>query len=331
MRSLIFLCTPLFVSVGLFAQMGSIAEFDQAQRMRDLQQPHFPATEEAVAPQLYPGEFEDLGPQFLLLAPPPREWLQFYLDVMAYRTSNATLVQSNTGSSDLSVATFEVSIMPVEWSVFGGKLEPVVGLGAQVFRYGFFGDRNKVISGLPVNENDFNALMPFAELTWEKGPWFAFTGVRYSRLYNTTADVTFYTEWMPYWSVGYQLNLSDVSALFLQYEGDYRFSDTESFGLNPPSINDRLDQAILLTYSHLWWNRLVTQLGYRCQFSHYTNAAQPRNDVYNTFALTAGWYFNRALSVRLFTSYEMRNSSASFPASYTNWNVGGGANLTLRF
>ncbi len=280
---------------------------------------------------MYPGEFEDLGPQFLLLAPPPREWLQFYFDVMVYRTSNATLVENNVGSSDLSVATFEVTVMPVEWTVFGGKLEPAIGLGAQVFRYGLVGDRDKMVSGQPVKNNDFNALMPFAELTWTKGPWFAFSGVRYSRLYNTVGDTTFYTEWMPYWSLGYQWNLTDVSALFLQYEGDYRFSDTETFGLQPSSINDRLDQAVLLTYSHLWYNRLVTQLGYRFQYSHYTNSAISRNDAYNTFALTAAWYFTRSLSVRAFTSYEMRNSSASFPASYKNWNVGGGANLTLRF
>ena len=49
------------------------------------------------------------------------------------------------------------------------------------------------------------------------------------------------------------------------------------------------------------------------------------------FSLTAGYYFNKNFSVRVFGSAEVRDSSEPVVADYRNFNAGAGVMASLTF
>lgn len=321
---------------SLSAQMATAAldEMDMANRINQLSRPLADPELTAIkVPELYEGELEDIGPQFLLLAPPRHKYFQFLVDMQAYRTSNATLVPSNfnPGSSDITVATFQGSVISKPMDTGFGQVQLRAGMRYQFFWYGLITGRNDQVSGFPVKDNDFNVFTPFVEALWQKDGWFATAGVRYLNLYSPPQSRTTYEEVAPYWIGGYQFVLSQRDLLLLQYDGNFRFSSTKNFGLLPAGINNRTDQAFSLIYSHLLTDRFIIQPSYRFQYSYYTDSPTSRNDIYNTLGLLFAYYITDNIAVRVFGNWENRDSSSRIPSSYRNWNLGGGANLTFQF
>jgi len=82
--------------------------------------------EEEVAPETYPGESEDLGPQVLLKQKKKRDPLfEFSSDTMFMWTSNALtagLNDPNKARTSIVSETFSLALAPKAWDVGSGKL-----------------------------------------------------------------------------------------------------------------------------------------------------------------------------------------------------------------
>ena len=69
------------------------------------------AMTEQIAPELYPGEMDDVGPQFLL-APThgaaSHKWFEVFTDAQLYYTSNALLTEKGNADTGLAVSTLFV-------------------------------------------------------------------------------------------------------------------------------------------------------------------------------------------------------------------------------
>jgi len=287
---------------------------------------------------LYEGELEDIGPQYVLQPTARPKWFNAMLDDQIYRTNNAQQSPTNKATSDVDVLALQLSAE----SETLGFLDDIDAKARAGFRYNDFtyglisGTDRSVPPGQPVKNLDFMTYTPYAELLYQKDRWLGSTGVSYSAF---TQDIpshsgTFYQEWVPYWALGYQWNLSDVQTLLLQYNGDYRFTNTNPLGTpQAADVNDKTDQSLSVVYSHILGNHWVLQPSYRLMWSGYSNSVPSgRNDIYNTFSMVVAYYFDNGISLRAFTSYEFRNSSGTGTNfNYQNWNIGAGINAGYSF
>jgi hypothetical protein len=287
-----------------------------------------------TAPQLYDGELEDIGPQYVLQPEAQPKYFNVMSDWQIYRTDNATLSPANKGSTDVSVLSLQALVQSQEMSWFSDTLnvQARAGLRYQTFNYGLLSGRDKVISGQPVKDDDFMTCTPYGELAFNKDGWSGSVGLRYAAFTNDNAvtNGTFYQELVPYWLTAYQWSLTDNQMIQFQYDGDYRGTNTASGGLQPVGWNDRTDHAATLAYSLILDNAWVFQPSYRFTYSDYTNSARQRDDLVNTASFMVAYYFSSWASVRAFTSYEMRSSSEALQ-NYQNWNIGIGLNLSYSF
>jgi len=317
------------------AQPAAVQQSDTATRAQQLQTPLGPGLKDEKVPMLYEGELEDTGPQYLLAAKPKHKWFNISSDFQIYRTDNATLAPNNTGASDVSVLTLQGVVQGEVMDWFGVQAVPRGGFRYQSFWYGALSGRDHRIGpagGLPVKNNDFMTYTPFGEVNLQKGSILGSFGVRYAAFTNDNAVTsgTFYQEWVPYWLAGYQWSIAQNQNLTAQYDGDFRFTNSQSGGLQPVGWNDRTDHAFSLIYNYILGGNWVIQPSYRFQYSYYTYSARQRNDVYNTLSLVVAYYFNDWAAVRFLTSYEWRSSS-ELGNNYQNYNIGVGANLSYSF
>jgi hypothetical protein len=284
-------------------------------------------------PLLYADEPEDVG---TVQALQPRARFKYFnvaFDQQLYHSNNPTLAPGNKLGSDISVTTLQASVQSQasEW-IDGWDGQARAGVRFQSYWYGVFSGRNEVITGAPIKDSDFTTISPYVEATLRNGDWYSTLGLRYSSYdnNNANADGTFYQEYVPYGTLGYQWNLAAGKTIQFQYDGDWRKTNTPSGGLLPTGWNDRSDQALSIIYSDIINNHWIIQPSYRIMWSPYTNDQRHRNDIYNTVSLLAAYYFNEDLSVRAFTSYEWRSSSEP-GNNYENWDLGAGLSFSLSF
>ncbi len=318
----------------------AIEETDMASRLAAPQSPLKKPDGVRVVPQLLEDELEDIGPQYLLLEKPRHKWFQLILDGQAYHTTNAILSESNHKEGNVSVSTVQPTVVSPAFDVLGGAAQAKAGFRWQMFRYGMWAGSDDIPTGgtQALDTNDFNAYTPFGEVNWQREEWLASAGYRYANLQGRSSNQTFYDEHVPYWMFGRQFALTDSLQLLVQYDGAFRFTDTDSgslpVNLRPTdSINDRTDQAASLILSQVLFERLVVQPSYRFQYSKYISPSRvpTREDYYNTGTLLVAYYFTDYFSLRVFGSVERRDSTDPATADYSVWNLGGGANLTLNF
>jgi hypothetical protein len=316
------------------AQPAAIDTAQSVNTTQELQKPlQTPTSGDSAVPLLYDSEPEDVGVSHVLQPRAVFKYFNVSIDEQLYRSDNPTLAPANKKASDISVTTLQASVQsePSEW--FSGVQGQVrAGLRFQNYAYGIFSGRNNVINGAAIKDSDFTTISPYVEATFHNDPWYSTIGLRYSSYDNNNAltSGTFYQEYVPYGTLGYQWNLAAGKTVQLQYDGDWRKTNTPSGGLLPTGWNDRSDQAISLIYSQIINNRWILQPSYRVMWSPYTNDQRHRNDVYNTFSFLAAYYFNDDLSVRGFTSYEWRSSSEQ-GNNYENWNFGAGISFSYSF
>lgn len=290
-----------------------------------------PLSQRREVPTLYEGELEDLGPQYLLIQNPPRDWFEFFADLQIYSSDNATLSENNAEGSDLLAFTAQAAWLPYAGKQFGGKIQTRLGYREQYFFYGTFSGQEATVNGTPAEDLDFTNRQPFADLTYTCGALSVNLGIRYSELRNRKSDSRFYTEVVPTWSLAYEIELSQKSLLTLAYGGEYRFTDSESFGLLPDNWNDQTKHGLSATYSRLLSDNLIVQASGGLDYAHFTHKDRSRNDLLGFTNLTLAYFFTDHLSARLFTSYEARESSEALTDDYSNWNLGGGGSLNWSF
>ena len=339
-----------FVAGALHAQDASrvTGTAETAERQRKAAEPE-PKTESPTKriPTLYEGETEDLGPQLLLLRPPPHRWFMALADIQNYYTSNAALTESPTTDTDVLVlsaqAGFESPGIPLGGAK--GKLGFSGGYRYQNFLYGWISQtQNHDIAGGvgKIDALDFQTHTAYLAADWSDGGWSAGLSGRFSAFIATHGDRTTYQEWAPGAHAGYRFTLTDRDFLSVGGDFTYRISHTMLPSFVEPilgnDLNDRADFGLNLTYTKIIADRFLIQPAYRLQYSQYTQGGSTpaddgagRRDFQHTFSFTLGYYFCEYCSARLFASAEIRDSSEPTIADYRNFNFGGGAMVVARF
>ena len=348
-RSLLALALALFLPCGLSAQDVSrvTGESESAERLRKLATPEKKAASTRVIPSLYEGETEDLGPQLLLLRPPPHRWFFALADVQDYYTSNAALTEDSTTDTDVFVLTAQLSVEAPAIALGGSSGKLVLGGGYryQNFLYGTlsFTQDDPIQGGVgTIDSLDFQTHTPYLTAEWSNASgWMAGAGLRYSAFIATRENAMTYQEWAPSAHAGRRFNLTERSFLVVDADLAYRITHTMLPGglasILGADLNDRVDAGINVVYTHILGDRMMIQPAYRFQYSRYTeggstaSAGAGRQDFLHTFSVTGGYYFNENIAARLFCSAEVRDSDEAPVSDYRNVNLGAGAMLSMRF
>ena len=322
---LLLLAAPLHAAHPL---PPSAIESAQAQvRGRQFFAPRNPYAQAGTpaAPDLYPGESADLGPQYLLLQQQPaRTWFEAGIDAQYYYTSNVSLTEKGNADTGVVLTTIHAEFAPPAFALAGGELAVRAGYRHQRYNYGLDSTANQL------NNLDFDVGTVYLGGRWTfRENWRASLGLDYNRYLSHESDwAEFYTELLPQWGLERTFTVGAKDSLSLSYFGGYHFTYSDP---DPTThSNDRLDTILALAYSHELRPGLVLQPFYRWQQSHYTENTD-RNDVFHTVGVTVAYFFNEWAAVRFFSSFEVRDSTDSSIQDYHKWDTGGGVAFAVRF
>jgi hypothetical protein len=281
-----------------------------------------------AAPELFPGEMEDVGPQFLVAreqqAAAERRLFEAYFDTQLFYTSNALLTEKGNQDTSVMVLTLQAQFNLPQFELFGGTVSPRVGYRHQWWMYSLDDTSNQL------NNFDFAVGTLFLGMQHNfDDRWVASAWLDYNRyLAHEDGWNEFYTEVVPNWSVEHVIPIGEKAQITLGYYGAYHFTHTDPQPVN--HINDRLDTALGFIYTRELFTNFFLQTGYRWQWSHYTENSD-RNDIYHNANLALVYMFNEWASIRTFVNYENRNSTDDTVADYGKWDSGGGVTFSARF
>jgi hypothetical protein len=297
----------------------------QSLRERPQVPPRFRVGATQTAPELYPGESADVGPQYLLIQQMMRRsWVEGALDVQYYYTSNALLTERDKQGTGLLVSTAWAAFAPTPFKLGDGELAIRAGYREQMYNYGLDSTQNQL------NNLDFNVSTVFAGARWLwREQWIFGLGAEYNRFLSHQDDWNeFYTELLLAWGVERVFSFSERTQLSLAYAGGYHWTHTDPIPTS--DVNNRLDTILSVTLTQELLSRLLLQPFYRFQVTHYTESST-RTDIYNTVGVSLSYLFTEWASVRIFASYEVRNSNDDSVQDFQNLNAGGGITFAVRF
>lgn len=326
-----FFFVLLFVSVG---QAQSLIDESNASLEADDAASVFAGeVVDHAPPQLYPGELEDLGPQYLLTpGTPAHDWLMALLDLQWLNSTNPTQAEGNSGrSADLRILTAQFGLQTPDKAVAGGQLAAQLGLRYQNFAYGqLTGD--VVINGLPVSSSDFDAGSVFSEVKWTSGPWQARAGLRWTTLNNDQNGSDYYNEWAPSLALSRHFSLGSNTRLTLAYDGAYYVTNGVSVLTIRDDFNDRYSNALSLRLLYRLSSKVFIEPNARVNYTVFTDAPNgDREDTTASLGLNLSYYFNQDAVLRLFTTYQERQSTGLGIADYDNLDIGLGGTLSFQF
>lgn len=331
------LALVLIVAHGL-AQTPN-ESFNNSRSLREpLSDPRY--TDDEVQ-SLYPGENEDLGPQYLVKTKPRKRYFQARADSQFFYTSNMFLQEEPRGDEGTEtmvwVNTAEFALAPDPYDLGPGTLAPRLGYRHQWYNYGLDDDSN----GL--NNFDFDVQTVFADMRYNLDEkWFFKAGVEWNRLlgHESTSDDydEFYKEFLPHWGVERRFKISDHQLFAVSYDSRYHITEVDSSitvfpGLvlqQDDDINDRMDHMLTVAYAHVFADQLVLQPYYRLQYTDYTVDGD-RNDILHTLGMSATWHFSQWGNLRYFVNWDKRDSDDPTIADYEKIDTGLGLNATIRF
>lgn len=288
---------------------------------------------ETAAPEIFPGELDDVGPQFLLVpsqpssspadTPEKRPLLEAFLDTQLYYTSNALLTEKGNSDTALMVTTLQAAFNLPAFELAGGRVDTKAGYRHQWWMYSL----NDSGSGL--NDFDFAVSTFFIQGRHTfSDQWASGFGLDYNRLLSHENDWTeFYTELVPSWYLERTIALGEKATLTTGLYGAYHWTHTDDIVAH---INDRLDTSLGVSLSYEVVPGVIAQPYYRLQWSHYTSNSD-RNDFYHSIGFGVSHAFNEWSSVRAFVSYENRDSTDDLVADYGKWDSGLGLTLSMKF
>jgi hypothetical protein len=328
---------------------GAIEQVDKDQQRRALVQSAKSYQDGDSAPELYPGESSDVGPQTVLKMNPRRTLFEAVADVQYFYTDNMFLNENGRHNADVLLSTVQFALAPTAYDFAGGKLSPRLGYQSQWFDFGL-ADKDTVpitvfSSGARenarLNKFDFNSQTAFTDAQWSKNHWTFEAGFDFRRLLSTDNYEEFYKEYVPRWSAQRVFTLCEHAAIILGYAGDYRFGDPKPFTFQPvsastihinPDLGDRTDHTLFATYNQILCRHAVLQPYYQLQYTYFTDSALGnRNDLLSSVGAAIYWTLCPNCELRTFVDYNMRFSDNSAVSEYRQFDGGAGVNLTLRF
>lgn len=99
-----------------------------------------------TVPELFAGELEDVGPQYLLLPTTRRQAWEIWTDVEITGTSNVTLVEENPEWSTISTVQAGVAWHSRVKPLWSGQFSWEAGARAHAYRYGYLSGEKQVIN-----------------------------------------------------------------------------------------------------------------------------------------------------------------------------------------
>ncbi len=319
----------LLASATLWAQSpAAIDQVDTAQQRKTLEQSGEMLYDQGqAAPELYPHETEDVGPQSVLAPKAARTLFEGIADSQYYYTDNVFLDHSTRVPSGVMVSSAQFSLAPTPYKLGGGLSAPRVGFREQW--YNFF----QYYSQIPnpdLSSYDFSAQTAFVEERWTYQNWIFGAGFDYTRLLTLSGYRQFYSEYVPRWEITRIFRVNRQQAFSLGYQGYYHFTDASEITVLPESsFFDRLDQMFLATYTWEPCSNVVLQPYYAFRYTGYTSSVH-RDDYLSTAGLGIYYFLGKYVSARAFVSYDQRYSSVT-AADYHQFTSGGGLNFIIRF
>lgn len=306
--------------LALHAQPAAVQQLQNDQIIRQLQTPPSGFAAATNAPELYPGENADVGPQRILRRTPRNLYFDVLLDSQIFSTDNA-----NYGSQQLAVSsvvfvnTAQVALTPPVVQLGDGKAAVAIGFVSQWYNYG------------NASWLDFNAETVFASGKYTLGNWQIGLGANLTRLVDQGGYSETYREFMPNLGILRIIPINDRMFFALGDLVDYHLTEVPG---PHRDANDRLDDIASITFTWQATHHLLIQPYYRFQYTYYqhnTADTTDRSDCLQSFGVTAAYYFNANVSLRAFFNYNRRQSSDPFAANYLEMNGGPGLTLDIRF
>jgi len=117
MNKVLFVASSfLLSSILLQAQPTPVQQVETTVKTQEQQRQMLHLEEGALAPELFPGENEDVGTQRILRLKPRHEWFEGIVDSQFLYTSNARLANGSEGST-LWINGVEAAITPKTFPV----------------------------------------------------------------------------------------------------------------------------------------------------------------------------------------------------------------------
>lgn len=292
----------------------------------------FAAERSAAVEEIYRGELDDTGPQYLL-QPAAARAARFTLwsRVDASWTDNTTFTETNPGQTTVSSFQLGGDVHCLDRAFAEGRLRLSAGAHGQVFRYGLAGGDDRVIDFLQVDRNNFDLLGAHTRATWQRGPWLAASSLQGTLLHNRSAHRTFYRELAWDAAVYRQWSLARQSILLLGVDLTRRWSVTDTYGLLPRSWNDRAEAGLTAAWQQPVRGKLSWRATARALATGYTHADRSRRDVTGSLGAELIYAWRERCELRVFVSHERRDSTEPGIADYARWEAGAGAGMRWEF
>jgi hypothetical protein len=322
-----FAVLPL-IFAGIVSSRAQPAAVQQLENTRETQQQQalLPGLAAGTnAPELYPGENMDVGPQRILRLNPRPVYFDVLLDSQVFYTDNANFADSlDKIHSVIFVNTIQAVFAPPAIALGPGKFAPTLGVASQWYNY-----ENNAMSPF-----DFDAQTFFFNGKYTLGKWQFGGGLNCTRLVNQPYYIQSYSELMPTLGVQRVFTINDNMLFTIGDQIDYHFTQVPSLFGSRSDINDRFDEAVTVTFSWQMTRHLILQPYYRFQYSNYqenTSLTSNRNDYLHTVGITLACYFNKNVSLRAFFNYNRKQSDDPLTPAYHEYDGGLGASLDFKF
>jgi predicted porin len=311
--------------ISTHAQPAAVQQLQNNQITRELQTPVPSLGTFTNAPELYPGENLDVGPQRILRLTPRHNYFDVLFDSQFFYSDNANFATGPFAvGSAVFVNTVQAAFAPPAIAWGPGKAAGAIGFASQWYNYG-----NNQLESL-----DFNAETIFASGKYTLGKWQLGVGMNLTRLASQDNYDETYREAMPNLGVQRVIPINDRMFFALGDLVDYHWTEVPSVLGSLSDINDRFDNIASVTFTWQPTRHLILQPYYRFQYSYYQHnaiATSDRNDYLQSFGVTAAYYFTPKTSVRVFYNYNYRQTDDSFTPAYHEMNGGLGATLEIKF
>lgn len=262
---------------------------------------------EGVAPELFPGESDDLGPQQLLLKKPRAKMFELSTDTQALFSSNALLSERGHRGVGVFIQNASLAFAPRPLEIGEVKLAFRAGYRQQFW---FYEPTTKNLNNL-----DFAFSGVFTSLrAILSDEWSVNLGMDYSRVLgfsdrsNWKSSPENYVDWTPSLSVDYSKKVSDKVGFSASWISSVHWTDSASWrGRSSARDNNRVDHSVVVSLSWQAASKLVVQPNVRVQRVDYFEGK--RADWFFSAGLGLIVPMTEAFSVRGSLSLEQRESN----------------------
>src|SRR6266478_2878454 len=126
------------------------------------------------APELYPGESTDVGPQTIIKFKPRKTYFEAMADAQYFHTDNMFLTQHDKQGADALVSTAQFALAPASYELGGGRFAPRLGYRHEWFDFGLlsgkqiqaFDFQTQTFKQARLHDLDFNSQTIFTDGRW---------------------------------------------------------------------------------------------------------------------------------------------------------------------